>query len=1373
MTDDGFDPSDDDADAAGDPTAVEAGGRASRPPSGDEVADRGAGDGTASRPEAASALGSVHVESGGFRVDRSRALDKLMRFQLPDPDMFVLPLIRCAVAGGATHIRITTARAGFNTSRFVAMFDGRPFAAAELQDPYAILFEKRSPETARDRELASALLTALRSEPLALSVTSGAGRQRVRLNVKSVESDEVAPAPEQAGDTVFQLERRELIGQFEAALDLALGSCRVSRVPITVNRAPAQGAPEVDRELGLTFDEQGVRGWISVPEEIEEASSFKAFTYGVEAGMAAHRLPSVQVLGVVNDDRFALNASQTGVARNARFKATMEVVAGQAERLLLKVLESNGPRLERARSLIMDKDLAGVWRDRLDAGLAAENPGLLASLGKVFRRFSGVTDTDTEALFRAARAVLWLRDAAERNLKEYSKDIHRPMLRALWSHPMLMGSRGEILSLADIEALRSRMGFVPVSKILTPQSKVAFPIVWLSCDRDPRLLSALWKESFKDMTDAASGWEAGPGPSAQEPAAQVSAGRPGGEAGPAGVDFRVLSQAGFSDLLIRDQLTYGQTWIEVGIPAVVPERGAQVYLLEEVGPRRLDISPKPGFAAALASPAGVRPLTSDAEIAQAVAVATERAGALYRRLASEYDCWKHDQRNFAIRAALLDCLAAAKGAPSSQAQDVLRSPEGAAAKGAAACADRGNSAGLAERHRWLAKLPLFQTDSGWLDFDRLTSDFDGGQVICLLARSPEATGIAVRRCLVGGLYTETLMAALLPEAGFLDVEGFDGVRLMFKKSPVVVCDHKSDLGCLTALQVPAVHLTVGEGEGGRTLALPWGAVTAFGPAAALPGLEAALRDDAKTGLALVSAVIERFGTGWRSPGHPTRRFLLKAVGTLCSPWPGKAVPGSRLFDMLRLLPFFQSESPAGVSVAALGARLASGRAVTCQPRGGPPPAPPSADAGTCLALDRFELETIRRLWPDLAGRLAMEDAPEPPAGSAPATAPPEPVAAVVPGETAVPVGVSADDDLLGFGEPMLFERRYDGGGGAMKVRIGLAERFNEGLEIVIRRSAGETDLRLSPEGMPLVGAAVLDLSGSADPGLPAEESVVELFARFYLDLLACWPLAGPNEARHRDAARYLMRLLALNGCPEKRPGGLMGEALDKAWTLGMVPTLGLELASLDALSKAAVAQGFLAYASKAFFPFPAEDAGVPVLRKYEQFAVSSMISMGGALKLRPYRPPQAPAAPKPEEDPKESEPEIILILRRVLKHVRGRRGVKVLPGQVRWTEEPGQEMVRLGESGTVFVWKGHPCAKAVLESGLDPQRQALYLASLVFSATNRVLSNVTDQDDVRFHESLADLLAAPGAAVASFGDVGNADAGKDGAAASSQDQDPG
>ena len=91
------------------------------------------------------------VESGSFRVDRKRALEKLMRFQMPDVQLFLLPWIRAAAASGAKHLWISHEDGGLEIR-----FDGRPWTAEELKDPYRSLFveEAEVARFARNRELA-------------------------------------------------------------------------------------------------------------------------------------------------------------------------------------------------------------------------------------------------------------------------------------------------------------------------------------------------------------------------------------------------------------------------------------------------------------------------------------------------------------------------------------------------------------------------------------------------------------------------------------------------------------------------------------------------------------------------------------------------------------------------------------------------------------------------------------------------------------------------------------------------------------------------------------------------------------------------------------------------------------------------------------------------------------------------------------------------------------------------------------------------------------------------------------------------------------------------------------------------------------------
>ena len=116
------------------------------------------------------------VSSGSFRVDRKRALELLARFQLDDARLFILPWVRCAVAGAAAELRIVPSYGTLELS-----FEGRPFTAAELADPYACLFEEDESALRRNREFALGLLALLRLKPARVSVIGGPPEARVHI----------------------------------------------------------------------------------------------------------------------------------------------------------------------------------------------------------------------------------------------------------------------------------------------------------------------------------------------------------------------------------------------------------------------------------------------------------------------------------------------------------------------------------------------------------------------------------------------------------------------------------------------------------------------------------------------------------------------------------------------------------------------------------------------------------------------------------------------------------------------------------------------------------------------------------------------------------------------------------------------------------------------------------------------------------------------------------------------------------------------------------------------------------------------------------------------------------------------------------------
>ena len=107
------------------------------------------------------------VDSGSFRVDAGKMLEKLRQYQLRDPRDFILAWLRCAVASGATRLDLTTTRDGFELR-----FDGRAFSSAELSQPYQVLVDGEGRDAERGRHFAYGLLGLYRLSPRAVSVTS-------------------------------------------------------------------------------------------------------------------------------------------------------------------------------------------------------------------------------------------------------------------------------------------------------------------------------------------------------------------------------------------------------------------------------------------------------------------------------------------------------------------------------------------------------------------------------------------------------------------------------------------------------------------------------------------------------------------------------------------------------------------------------------------------------------------------------------------------------------------------------------------------------------------------------------------------------------------------------------------------------------------------------------------------------------------------------------------------------------------------------------------------------------------------------------------------------------------------------------------------
>ena len=560
------------------------------------------------------------VDSGSFGVDRTRALDKLMRFQLPDPDMFLLPLIRCAVAGGATAVRIQdgggpgaavpgaepfSSRGGGGGLEI--RFDGRAFSKSELADPYACLFGGSAPGLRRNRHLAVGLLSSLRLNPTLVSVASGV-RSRHRLRVWSPESETLEESPVPGRDTAVTVADGR--AEHPEALAHVRACCGMVPIPIHLGEEELPRLPAAEIA--------GVRMRLDIPAAGPRAdSALRASVDGVCVGELLAALPLAQVEGHVDDARFSMNASQTGITRDTVLQEALLAVAAGARELLLETARTNGAALEKAAAiLIASPELIHYWKDWREDGSAPSLPE--------------EREPDIRLIRRAARATAWLRDACARLLSEPAPDAADPVRKALWEAPLFWGVSGRTLSHLNLRSQRGQLGYLPYAVQRPQQAPSAFEAVWCPSGEDRRALEPRFQKDLRDVGENLSEREAAPS-------------RPR------------LERAGILSLLIRDSLPPSAAAGEVGLSLPPPRKDSRVHLFCDGHPKAtVSIVSPLRFDAVVELPDG-------ADRERALAAVHSTAASLYRRLAEGYDPLRAADSGDAIREHLLDYLLWSRG----------------------------------------------------------------------------------------------------------------------------------------------------------------------------------------------------------------------------------------------------------------------------------------------------------------------------------------------------------------------------------------------------------------------------------------------------------------------------------------------------------------------------------------------------------------------------------------------------------------------------------------------------------------------------------------------------------------------------------------
>lgn len=447
------------------------------------------------------------VESGAFRVDRERMLEVLSRYQLKQPGQFFDAWARCAVASGASEIRLEPVYGGTGHG-FEMSFDGRPFTREELSDPYAALC---SGQKDRNAFLAAGLLALFRTGPLSITVSSG----EAGLTLKGI-LDHASSAASGSGLNVLRVrwgtEPKELTFDIiTERVDQYLPLC-----PIPLRYSGRVRRPLTERNSGsgaYFFDEGGRRGFLTpLEQEVtpltgfhpEQDSRIGIHTLGVRVETSSQRLPLVPVNAEINDDALNLDASLGACVRDERFEEMLTFLQKQAATLLLREIEAQKKDLGEVGSRLHIPVFVRLWRARMkweEAWTSATSgSGWVPPpfLRRLFRPRPG-TPREGYKFYSTGSRAWWLQDACRRTLTGRHAVPDDPVLRALWEAPVLLSAhRGALLSLDSIHR-RLANGRLAVTKRVVAEDAGIPDAVWLASFRDERFLNEWIPEDQWDL----------------------------------------------------------------------------------------------------------------------------------------------------------------------------------------------------------------------------------------------------------------------------------------------------------------------------------------------------------------------------------------------------------------------------------------------------------------------------------------------------------------------------------------------------------------------------------------------------------------------------------------------------------------------------------------------------------------------------------------------------------------------------------------------------------------------------------------------------------------------------------------------------------
>lgn len=358
--------------------------------------------------------GAELVESGGFRVDRARALEKIRAYRRGDVGCVWL-FLRAAYASGAADAVVRRDFDGFTVE-----FDGTPIPEDALADPYAALFQEEGSGDAR-RWLALGVIHAFGPGLRLVSVESGHKDARRRFSAREVGQEVVASFPNEGALTVVRVksghspERHwrhplRLLDQVAAPRCLVWGKMRAD---VDCGYDSFSAVPPGDvGPAEVAWEEGGVMGRVGVPPNTESAVDLHIC--GVYAGTEPF-VGKIPIVGKLEHSGLSLDAAFASHVRNEVLAGLLEAARARAAELVAKVASEHVSRRAEVAQLVEGNEfLERFWQGgvRGSGAFEADADAYMAGAGPA------PAGARTEAVRRVrltARDERWLRTVAARS----------------------------------------------------------------------------------------------------------------------------------------------------------------------------------------------------------------------------------------------------------------------------------------------------------------------------------------------------------------------------------------------------------------------------------------------------------------------------------------------------------------------------------------------------------------------------------------------------------------------------------------------------------------------------------------------------------------------------------------------------------------------------------------------------------------------------------------------------------------------------------------------------------------------------------------------------------------------------------------------